>query len=355
MTLSISPKTKSAADIRALRAEHSALRDRDFAQILDISEAELVAAFISEGTTRLSGEIPDMLAALPSLGEVMALTRNESAVHEKIGVYEKAHNSAHAFIFLGEQIDLRIFPKLWAHCFAVEKTTKEGEQRRSLQFFNASGEAVHKVHMRPASNLEAYNEFVARFTSPDQAEGVAVTKAPEKSAPQATDCRPEDLREAWSKMTDTHQFFGMLKKLKLSRLQAMHMIDSEYAWRLDFSSVVQMFADAAEIELPIMVFVGNEGCIQIHSGPITGTKKMGPWLNIMDPTFHLHLRQDHIHELWAVRKPTADGHVSSIEAYDADGELIIQFFGKRQEGNDERPQWREIVESLPQLSRASAA
>ena len=48
---------------------------------------------------------------------------------------------------LGEHIDLRIFPKVWAHGFAVEK--RDGADiRRSLQFFDASGEAVHKVHLR---------------------------------------------------------------------------------------------------------------------------------------------------------------------------------------------------------------
>ncbi|MGO8041235.1 ChuX/HutX family heme-like substrate-binding protein, partial [Rhizobium leguminosarum] len=43
-----------------------------------------------------------------------------------------------------------------------------------------------------------------------------------------------------------------------------------------------------------------------------------------------------IAETWAVRKPTTDGHVTSLEAYNSEGEMIIQFFGKRQEGSDER-------------------
>jgi putative hemin transport protein len=75
----------------------------------------------------------------------------------------------------------------------------------------------------------------------------------------------------------------------------------------------------------------------------------------MDPTFHLHLRQDHIVEAWAVRKPTTDGHVTSLEAYGADGEMIIQFFGKRQEGFDERRDWRAIVENLPKAAASVAA
>jgi len=104
-----------------------------------------------------------------------------------------------------------------------------------------------------------------------------------------------------------------------------------------------------------MAFVGNQGCIQIHSGPITNVKPMGPWLNVMDDTFHLHLRLDQITAVWAVRKPTSDGHVTSVEVYDANRELIIQFFGKRQEGHDERAIWRTLVEQLPLPNQSNAA
>ena len=82
---------------------------------------------------------------------------------------------------------------------------------------------------------------------------------------------------------------------------------------------------------------------------------MGPWLNVMDDTFHLHLRLDQIAAVWAVRKPTADGHVTSVEVYDANRELIIQFFSKRHEGKAERDEWRAIVEALPLFAQSNAA
>jgi putative hemin transport protein len=55
-----------------------------------------------------------------------------------------------------------------------------------------------------------------------------------------------------------------------------------------------------------------------------------------------------------VRKPTVDGHVTSLEAYDAKGEMIIQFFGPRKEGIAERPEWREILEGLPRPDSVAA-
>jgi putative hemin transport protein len=87
---------------------------------------------------------------------------------------------------------------------------------------------------------------------------------------------------------------------------------------------------------------------------VKNIQPMGPWLNVMDPTFHMHLRMDHIAECWVVRKPTVDGHVTSLEAYDASGEMIIQFFGKRQEGSDERAEWRKIIENLPRAASVAA-
>ena len=98
-----------------------------------------------------------------------------------------------------------------------------------------------------------------------------------------------------------------------------------------------------------MVFVGNRGCIQIHQGPIVTLKEMGPWQNVLDPGFNLHLRLDHIAEVWAVDKPTQRGAAVSLEAFDDRGGLIFQMFGVGKEGRDSRPAWRELVAGLPDL------
>src|SRR5690606_24099536 len=100
----------------------------------------------------------------------------------------------------------------------------------------------------------------------------------------------DELRDAWSKMTDTHQFFPLLKKLNYPRLAALEVVGEDYAWQLDADAVKTLSSQVAGTDLPIMAFVGNDGCIQIHSGPITKVEPMGPWLNVLDPTFHLHLR-----------------------------------------------------------------
>lgn len=345
---------KPPAEIRRLRALHPEMRERDFARIHAISEGELVAAEVGRSAIRLEPNLDLLLNGLTAVGEVMALTRNESAVHEKIGPYEKVVIGPMASMVLGEQIDLRIFPSKWAYGFAVEKPGEDGAVRHSLQFFDGQGNAVHKVHARPATNLEAWSVLVTNLRHAEQSDTIAVVPAP--AAPELG--APGDvatLRERWQALTDTHQFFGMLKKLNLPRLAAVEMVGEDLAWQLDAKAVEHMFSAVAGTDLPIMAFVGNHGCIQVHAGPVTNIKPMGPWINVMDDTFHLHLRLDHIASVWAVRKPTSDGHVTSIEVYDGNRELIIQFFGKRQEGTDERAGWRTAVEQLPLHNQSNAA
>ncbi|NVP55517.1 hemin-degrading factor [Mycoplana rhizolycopersici] len=341
--------------IRAYRADNPKLRERDIAAQLGISEAALVAAEVGISAIRIDGGANRLLEKAEQLGEVMVLTRNESAVHEKIGVYEKITAGKHASIVLGENVDLRIFPSAWAHGFAVTKNAEDGEVRRSLQYFDAAGNAVQKIHLRANSNLAAYEAIVSEFRLEDQSQDFVEVAA---DTPDADETGPVDvqaLRQNWSEMTDTHQFFGMLKKLKIGRQDAVRSVGEDFAWQVSSNSCELMMRAAAESGTDIMCFVGNNGTIQIHTGPVANVQPMGPWINVMDPTFHLHLRQDHIAECWVVRKPTKDGHVTSLEAYDAKGEMVIQYFGKRKEGVVELAEWRAILDSLPRHNASVAA
>ena len=346
-------KTKTPSQIRDLRALHPEMRERDFARIHAISEAELLAAYVGQNVIRIEPNVELLLNGLSACGEVMALTRNESAVHEKIGPVEKIVIGPMASMVLGAQIDLRIFPGKWAFGFAVEKTNDDGTVRHSVQFFDAQGMAVFKVHARPATNLEAWAVLVANLRS--AAQDSIVTQPKPAPLPLGTAAGLDELRTRWSALTDTHQFFGMLKSLNYPRLTALEQVGEDYAWRLDHAAVTGLFEAAAGTDLPLMVFVGNHGCIQIHAGPVTNIKAMGPWLNVLDDTFHLHLRLDQIASVWGVRKPTKDGHVTSVEVYDENRELIIQFFSKRIEGAGERVAWRELVQNLPLFSQSNAA
>jgi putative hemin transport protein len=72
----------------------------------------------------------------------------------------------------------------------------------------------------------------------------------------------------------------------------------------------------------------------------------GPWYNVLDPEFNLHLRETKIASTYVVKKPSVDGIVTAIEVFDDKGEMIIQFFGKRKPGIPELETWREVVKTV---------
>lgn len=319
------------------------LRARDAAQKLDVREGELIASLVGAGATRLRTEGANIIKDVPALGPMMALTRNEHCVHEKIGPYlEVTINAMHGLV-LGELIDLRIFPSRWHHTFAVIDETDDGP-RRSIQVFDADGTAVHKIYQKPATDIAAFDLLIENWRAQDQTPELAVRDIPPTEGDRAdTAIDVERLRSKWSAMEDTHEFFGMLRGLKVGRLQALRLAGSAFANAVPQDSLARVLEMACDTETPIMVFVGNPGCIQIHTGKVTNLKRMGPWFNVLDPTFNLHLREDAIDSAWIVRKPTRDGDVTSLELFDKDGFCFAQLFGERKPGKPEREAWRAIL------------
>jgi putative hemin transport protein len=330
----------------ALREESPRLRNRDAACALGISEAELVAAGLGAPAIRLQGPFGAMLAEFESLGDVMILTRNESAVHEKYGRFANVSANGHIGLVLNHDIDLRLFFKHWRFGFAVSDETAEGP-RRSLQFFDEGGDAVHKVFLRPSGDADAYTRLVERHRASEQEGGLTVVPhfARPKSKPDSA-IDVESFRKAWQSLQDTHDFYGLLVNFGLEREQGLRLAGSDLAYRVAPKALRQLLEGAAVDAVPIMVFVGNRGAIQIHTGPVKRLKAMGPWFNVLDDGFNLHLREDHIDSAWVVRKPTRDGIVTSLELYDRDSELIASFFGSRKPGVAELESWRALVATL---------
>ncbi|MDQ2093387.1 hemin-degrading factor [Rhodalgimonas zhirmunskyi] len=346
-------KELSAAEIRAARADNPKMRDRDFADKMGISEAQLVAAYVGVKATRIAGDMDSIMPELEKLGEVMALTRNESCVIEKVGEYGNFTPGKHAGLVVNEEIDLRMFPSRWVHGFAIEEET-EGGMRRTIQVFDAAGDAVHKVFLRDGSNAEAWPGVVAALKIEDQSDTLAVEPREPVEPAKGDPAKADTLRAEWDKLTDTHQFLMLTRKMKMNRLGAYRMAGAPYARRLHNETVEKLLHRAAERAVPIMVFVGNQGCIEIHTGPINKVAEMGPWINVLDPGFNLHLRRDHVAEVYAVTKSTKRGDAISIEAFDARGYLIAQFFGVlREEGAAEK--WNALVAEFDTLEEAATA
>lgn len=339
------------SELRARWEEAAAAEPRSFpseiARRLQVSEGELLASKIGHGYTRLRREWPEILQSLSGLGEVKAITRNEAAVLERNGRYPEFQHFGMHSMFVGEAIDLRITLHEWHFALAASNPVKNGRpESHSLQFFAKDGVAVHKLFLTPGSELAAFEQLVARFEAPDQSAGQSFSVNSQKGVQTGDPLDREAFLDAWSKLEDTHGFFGLLHGFKVSRPQAMRLAEGRFTRRVSNDSARTLLYQVAKDGVPLMVFIGNKGCLQIHKGVVKKVVPAHGWLNVLDPGAEVHLKEEHIVDSWVVEKPTSDGLIRSLELFDGEGQDILSLFGVRSEGKRQSLAWHASLEAL---------
>lgn len=318
---------------------------RDIARALELTEAEVVSARVGAGVTPLDTRYAELYASLRELGTIKAMARNETAVIERWGAFEKMETQGTMAAVVGEEIDLRLFFHRWRQVFAVEERAANRRARYSLQSFDAHGTSIHKVYLEDESRLDAFRAIVERH----RVDAPVASYAPE---PPTAHERPDEevdvvaLRAAWDAMKDTHAFFGLLRRHQVTRTQALRLGGPGRAVPIAPESFETALVRASSTGLPIMIFVGNRGIIEIHTGPVRRVERRHGFLNVLDPRLNLHVDDEQLASAWVVRKPTIDGIVTSIEYFDARGSDVVMLFGKRKPGTPEDPRWRELVDAL---------
>ncbi|MFC0166515.1 hemin-degrading factor [Pseudoduganella danionis] len=350
-----------------LRAEQPRLTARDAASNLGVSEAELLATGIGQGVTRLrEGELVprEIMRRALDLGPVMALTRNDYGVIERTGVATRLKAQEQvtgldadkdqerearlrniAGGYLGGPIDLRFTFRNWKHAFAVAQPGKDGVISRSLQFFDGQGNAVHKLYVKSEAGTAMFDQMVAEFRHPQQQAPLQITAAPVR-APERPDSAidVQEYRLAWQDMNDVHQFNRLLGEFGVSREQAMRLAPAGAARAIAPQAVRQLLEQAAQQQVEIMAFLGNEGTIQIYSGKIGKVQEAGGWFNVLDPQFNLHLRDNAFRSAYVIRR----AGVTSVDFYDQRGDLVVSFFGVRAPGKPQPQSWLDLTAALPQ-------
>lgn len=330
----------------AARAAQPRLPVIDIAERLAISEGELQAARLGRDVWTLPLSPNDIATRLSQLGRVKALTRSRLAVLEQTGDYPELGGGAQTGLLLDPGgLDLRLLYTRWHWACLIRdpipSTSEEEVQWRwSLQIFNQHGCAVHKCFAlenplpRPWGGLTA----LGTSDSPAFTQSMPRLKRPLPEAPT--------LASEWGAMRDVHQFFVLLQRHHLERIEANQLMEGRYTRVLPVNSLEIVLNQASQRELPLMLFVASPGCVQIRTGTFPAPQRARGWLNLFGEQFTLHLNDTAIDQVWQVSKPNRDGGVTSIEAFDAEGSLVLQIYAERQEGSPERREWRQLLGEL---------
>lgn len=326
------------ADYRALNPDKGI---RDAIEAIGVSEVELLMTRLGDNVIRLRPEMNAILESLQELGTVMGSTQNNDGSIDVQGKYGKFSLAPNAGLFLGA-MDLRITLQYWETAFAVDDNG-----RQSLQFFDRAGKLLHKVALMESSSVTAFTKLVRKFKSDNHIPAQLVRENSE--AIQELPDREIDIesfRSSWEKLTDTHEFSGLLRNYGVTRTQALRLAPENRAEEIAFDLFQDTMVHCLQQKIPLMIFVGNQGCMHICTGEAKNLINTGNSYQIMNPEFNLNLTTKSIASIWKVVKPSADGDIHSVELFDVQGDLIVQFFGKRKPGIPELSAWRELHLSM---------
>ncbi|MBK1842888.1 Hemin transport protein [Azospirillum sp. YIM B02556] len=304
------------------------------------------------GLLRLEVDWPAALPRLDALGPVRVVTTNGAVIHEKLGRFGNVSGNGHAVIVLNRDVDLRIFPRHWHR-------TAHDPAAGAILVQDAAGRPVHAIHRTAETDAAAWTAFLeehradgtaADTLNDDDPNGNDLVGQPAQTVaavPAGIDAA--GLRAAWAAMTDVHEFHGMLKRFGVARLDAMRLAGGDFAREIPLAAVAGLLESARDDQLEIMVFAGNAGCIQIHTGTITTLRADGAQLDIDDPGFRLTCDMARLSSAWVVFKPTGKGGITTVELYNAQGENCAILCGQRDEDKPERTEWRLLARSMPTL------
>ncbi len=331
-----------------LISKNDKIRDRDAAEQLKCSELELLLAV--KNAERLDITPTECINTFGQLGQVMSLTRNEACVLEHRGVFESIDIIGEQMATVIGPIETRAFFHGWKHFIRLEYE-KSGKTMRSIQVFDTFGDAVTKIYLEDEKGMSVFNNLKINHEQLEY-----LLKSPSSKSAKA----PESLDrsafiDAWKAISDPHDFFGMLRTFDIGRYAAMEQAEGECTFPFPTQKIPELLEALVQAEIPVMIFAGNRGNIQIHQDFIRRVVPLSlpngrEWINIMDPKFNMHLRMDLLGNSWVVYKPSSDGPVWSIEAYDYKGELAVQFFGLRKPGIPQPEEWKVTLDQFAQLT-----
>lgn len=320
---------------------------REGAAELNTNEAALLLS--SDDVIYLGTDARSIVLSLHKLGLVQCIVRNDLAVHEKTAVYENVSMTPTTGISLNiGALDLRIFARQWHHVLAVVNHERQPSSY-SIQFYDEFGDAIQKVFIEDEANILQWQALVHQFRCTDEPLFESKPKFEAKTFPVLSTEQQEAFHQRWDELKDIHHFGSLLETYGLDRLSAYEQAKPELAIKVTTESIEQALLLARENLTEILIFVGNRGIVQIQTGFVHNIVRAHGWLNILDKkeeNFNLHLKDSELDQVWVVRRPTRDGIVTCIEAFDKDRNTVVQFFGRRLEGEQELSSWRAIINQV---------
>ena len=346
----------TVGDIRSsfagLRFEKK-LRHREIANFLQISEAELIDVHV--GVTKF-----DVLRSSPHVARAIRLkhdwqallehchhfelltsvTRNQSVVMEQVESYEHIAIESGRWVVHGKNLQLRFSPQFLGYVYLFEESGASQVQK-SIQFFDETGQGVHKAYLLPESQHLVFELMARRFAQSRQSPGISIQEASPLFEPIGKNEIHLDVAnfiERWRTLHSFDQMIELLESCHVTAAESFEAIGAPQAQEVSFETVKYLLESAAYLELPLEISVSNESVSMTSRRVIHRITETNGWLSVLDPGFSLRIHGVDDLRVWLVQP-------GSIEILGGAGESLLSVRCACSSESPGLAEWRRLFEA----------
>tara|TARA_B100000401_G_scaffold392683_1_gene300110 strand:+ start:459 stop:1535 length:1077 start_codon:yes stop_codon:yes gene_type:complete len=272
--------------------ENKKVRIRDAAKKLNCSEAELLSLQISKNLNYL--EIKDLnvfFKKILTIDKIMLLIRNDFVVHEKNLETKDITFNQNSFLFKeNNDIILNFQPESICHIFHESKLHAKRELK-SFQFFNSQGDSILKIYLKGKDSLKfskIAKEYIVDYNYQVQ----------------------ENLDKTMTTPKIEKNLFFQNYDLKNTKTIQKNIL----------RSILEKFAKEKK---QISIYAMGTSSIQYHNDFIKNIVEYGPWINVIDKGFNIHVLEKMLNKSKIFEYSYNDQSVYNIEFFDKNKNLLM--------------------------------
>ena len=251
---------------KTFQKDNPKVRIRDAAYQMKVSEAELLSTEINETVSFLL--IEDMAAFIKDVlkvDKIMLLIRSDYVVHEKTIKTKNIRLEDNQIIDLDKNdcsiLDFNI--DAFEYVF-FQKKMHSNRELKSFQFFDKAGMAILKIYLK-GKDLGFFDEIDLKYKKTYNYE------------------MQSDLDINNSNLLDS--------KIKINL--PFDTINSKTTCRdISVKSLRLILENASDMKTPIQIHALGLGTIQYHRNTVRNIVDYGPWVNVIDQKFNLHVLEN---------------------------------------------------------------
>ncbi|WP_438766607.1 hypothetical protein [Kushneria sp. TE3] len=301
-----------------LRAPH--MECRTLAALLDCSEGEIQASRLGRGVHSLALTPCDLVMMLPQLGQVQMVTRtSHAALSSRLEGCRIDADPRHASICDQKALAMQLLLPCWYWvCLSREAPAPGAEPVPCLQVFDRFGHVLHQLYgLTPEAAGWRLLECFAALKRPGFTRCIDIANV-------CTEGHRPAMLKAWRDLRGPGDFSRLLSRHRLRRVEANRAVTGHFSTPMAPQRFIMALAGACRRTQPTRASLIHGGGAHHHRARFRHFHQgRHDRLRLESDQLTLSLDSSALHEAWQVTRPGPEGLMTSLEAFDAEGEMML--------------------------------